>query len=62
VRPQHDAVDEEEVAPAGPPPWMQRARQEAPAQEYQEDEAPEAEYQPSPCIPAPLCGPTAGGA
>ena len=50
VRPQYDAVDEEEVtAPAGPPPWMQRARHEAPTQpEY---EAPEPEYQPSPVHP-----------
>jgi hypothetical protein len=50
VRPQYDTVDEEEVsAPAGPPPWMQRARHEAPPQqEYQE---PEPEYEPSPVHP-----------
>jgi hypothetical protein len=48
VRPQLDAADEEEIAPAGPPPWMQRARQEAPPQQYDE---PEAEYQPSPVHP-----------
>ena len=36
-------------APAGPPPWMQRARQEAPPQ--QEYEEPEPEYQPSPVHP-----------
>lgn len=50
VRPQYDAVDEEELsAPAGPPPWMQRARHEAPPQ--QEYEEPEPEYQPSPVHP-----------
>ena len=50
VRPQYDAVDEEEAsAPASPPPWMQRARQEAPPQ--QEYEEPEPEYQPSPVHP-----------
>jgi hypothetical protein len=50
VRPQYDAVDEEEaVAPAGPPPWMQRARHEAPPQ--QEYDEPEPEYQPSPVHP-----------
>jgi hypothetical protein len=51
VRPQYDAVDEEETsAPAGPPPWMQRARHEAPPQqEYYEE--PEPEYQPSPVHP-----------
>jgi len=33
IRPQYDSVDEEEVsAPAGPPPWMQRARHDAPPQ------------------------------
>lgn len=50
VRPQYDAVDEEEVtAPAGPPPWMQRARHEAPPQQQYED--PEPEFQPSPVHP-----------
>jgi hypothetical protein len=50
VRPQYDAVDEEEAsAPAGPPPWMQRARHEAPPQQEYED--PEPEYQPSPVHP-----------
>ncbi|MBR1249602.1 SPOR domain-containing protein [Bradyrhizobium sp. AUGA SZCCT0169] len=53
VRPQHDAVDEEEVSvAAGPPPWMQRARHDAPPlppqQEYEE---PEQDYQPSPVHP-----------
>jgi len=52
VRPQHDEVDEEVSAPAGPPPWMQRARHEAPPQQqYQEYEAPEPDYQPSPVHP-----------
>ena len=50
VRPQYDAVDEEEAAaPAGPPPWMQRARHEAPPQQEYQD--PEPEYQPSPVHP-----------
>ena len=50
VRPQYDAVDEEEVsAPAGPPPWMQRARHDAPPQQPYEE--PEPEYQPSPVHP-----------
>lgn len=51
VRPQYDAVDEEEAsAPAGPPPWMQRARHEAPPPQ-QEYEEPEPEYEPSPVHP-----------
>ena len=51
VRPQHDTVDEEEVsAPAaGPPPWMQRARHDAPPQPQYEE--PEPEYPPSPTHP-----------
>ena len=56
VRPSYEPVreevqEDEATAPAGPPPWMQRARQEAPpAQEpAQEDEDPE--YQPSPVHP-----------
>ena len=50
VRPQYDAVDEEEVAaPAGPPPWMQRARHDAPPQQEYQD--PEPEFQPSPVHP-----------
>ncbi|MBR1265895.1 SPOR domain-containing protein [Bradyrhizobium sp. AUGA SZCCT0222] len=53
VRPQYDAVEEEGVSvAAGPPPWMQRARHDAPPlppqQEYEE---PEPEYQPSPVHP-----------
>jgi hypothetical protein len=52
VRPQYDAVDEEEVsAPAGPPPWMQRARHEAPPQQEYEEPEPESDYQPSPVHP-----------
>jgi hypothetical protein len=51
VRPQqYDPPEDDDVgAPAGPPPWMQRARHEAPPpQEYDE---PEADYQPSPVHP-----------
>ncbi|MBR1156769.1 SPOR domain-containing protein [Bradyrhizobium sp. JYMT SZCCT0428] len=51
VRPQYDAVDEDEVSvAAGPPPWMQRARHDAPSPqpEYEEQEP---EYQPSPVHP-----------
>jgi hypothetical protein len=47
VRPQYQpAADDEESAPAGPPPWMQRARQEAPLPEPEEPD-----YQPSPVHP-----------
>src|SRR4029079_15293985 len=36
VRPQFTLAEEEANAPAGPPPWRQRARQEAsPLQEYE---------------------------
>ena len=50
VRPTYDTVDEEEVsATAGPPPWMQRARHEAPPQQQYEE--PEPDYQPSPVHP-----------
>ena len=50
VRPQYEAADEEEAsAPAGPPPWMQRARHEAPPQ--QEYAEPEPKYPPSPVHP-----------
>ena len=50
VRPQYDAADEEEVsAPAGPPPWMQRARHEAPPQQQYDE--PEPDYQPNPVHP-----------
>ncbi len=49
VRPQYDAADEDPPSPAGPPPWMQRARHEAPPQ--QEYEEPEQDYQPSPVHP-----------
>ena len=55
VRPQYAPAEEEASAPAGPPLWRQRARQEAPPQ--QEYEEPEPEYQRAPCI---LCtGPRA---
>ena len=41
VRPQYALAEEEASAPAGPPPWRQRARQEArPQQEYEEPEQP----------------------
>jgi hypothetical protein len=41
VRPQYAPAEEEASAPAGPPPWRQRARQEAPPQqEYEEPEQP----------------------
>ena len=49
VRPQYAPAEEEVSAPAGLPPRMQRARQEAPPQ--QEYEEPEPEYQPSPVHP-----------
>ena len=49
VRPQYAPAEEEASAPAGLPPRMQRARQEAPPQ--QEYEEPEPEYQPSPVHP-----------
>jgi hypothetical protein len=49
VRPQYAPAEEEASAPAGAPPWRQRARQEAtPQQEYEE---PEPEYQRSPGHP-----------
>jgi hypothetical protein len=47
VRAQYQpAAEDEESAPAGPPPWMQRARQEAPPPEPEEPE-----YEPSPVHP-----------
>jgi len=50
VRPQYDAEDDDDVrAPASPPPWMQRARQEAPPEPQYEE--PEPDYQPSPVHP-----------
>jgi len=51
VRPQHDAEDDDSgaLAPAGPPPWMQRARHEAPPEPQYEE--PEPDYQPSPVHP-----------
>jgi hypothetical protein len=54
VRPQqydppYEPPEEDVGAPAGPPPWMQRARHEAPPQ--QEYDEPEADYQPSPVHP-----------
>jgi hypothetical protein len=61
VRPQQQyetRAEEDEGVPAGPPPWMQRARHEppppvaAPQEHYQEHyEEPEPEYQPSPVHP-----------
>ena len=49
VRPQqYDPPEDDVGAPAGPPPWMQRARYETPPQEYEE---PEPEYQRSPVHP-----------
>jgi len=45
VRPQYALAEEEASAPAGPPPWRQRARQEAPPQqEYEEPEQPSPVY------------------
>jgi hypothetical protein len=42
VRPQYALAEEEASERAGPPPWRQRARQEAPPlQEYEEPEQPE---------------------
>ena len=49
VRPQSAPAEEEASAPAGRPPWMQRARQEVPPQ--QEYEEPEPEYRSSPVHP-----------
>jgi hypothetical protein len=50
VLPQYAPAEEEASAPAGWPPRMQRARQEAPPQ--QEFEQPEPQYQPSPLRPS----------
>ena len=47
---QHPSHQEDEAPPAGPPPWMQRARQEAPPQQDYEEPR-EEEYQPSPVHP-----------
>jgi hypothetical protein len=47
VRAQPDADEDDAGAPAGPPPWMQRARHEAPPEPQYE----EPEYQPSPVHP-----------
>ena len=49
VRPQYDPPEDDADTPAGPPPWMARARHEAPPQ--QEYEEPEPDYQPSPVHP-----------
>ncbi|MGH6709428.1 MAG: SPOR domain-containing protein [Bradyrhizobium sp.] len=50
VRPTYGVEAEEEAsAPAGPPPWMQRARHDAPPQQQYDE--PEPEYQPSPVHP-----------
>lgn len=62
VRPQQyqPQADEEDAPPAGPPPWMKRARQDAvvpppvqpPAQQHVDYEEPEQDYlQPSPVHP-----------
>jgi SPOR domain len=51
---EQELEEDEGAAPAGPPPWMQRARQEAPqpAPPPQQDyEEPEPDYQPSPVHP-----------
>ena len=45
---------DEDAPPAGPPTWMQRARQEAvapPPVQHTEDEEPEQDYQPKPVHP-----------
>ena len=47
-QPPAEPDEEEAAAPAGPPPWMQRARQEAPQQDYEE---PEQDFEPSPVHP-----------
>jgi hypothetical protein len=39
VRPQYARAEKEASAPAGPPPWRQRARQEAPPQQEYEEPA-----------------------
>ncbi|MGY4570240.1 SPOR domain-containing protein [Bradyrhizobium pachyrhizi] len=47
-------AEDEDARPAGPPPWMQRARQEAvapPPVQNIEDEEPEQDYQPKPVHP-----------
>jgi hypothetical protein len=49
VRPIYALAEEEVSAPAGRPPSMQRARQEAPPQQEYEEQEPE--YQPSPVHP-----------
>jgi hypothetical protein len=54
VRPQHQyepQAEEDEGIPAGPPPWMQRARQEAPRPAPQQDYEEPQDYQPSPVHP-----------
>jgi hypothetical protein len=60
VRPQQPyqpQAEEDDGARAGPPPWMQRARQEAPQpapapqQDYQQDYEEPQDYQPSPVHP-----------
>jgi hypothetical protein len=50
VRPQYDLPEEDDRAPPSPPPWMQRARQEALPSPPQEDYD-EPEYQPAPVHP-----------
>ena len=49
--PSQQLEDEDDARPAGPPPWMQRARQEAVAPPQVEDAEPEQDYQPSPVHP-----------
>lgn len=56
ARPQHyeQQAEEDVTPPAGPPPWMQRARQEAvapPPVQHTEYEEPEPDYQPRPVHP-----------
>ena len=47
IRPQYDPPEEDATAPPAPPPWLQRARQDAPPQQDYE----EPEYQPAPVHP-----------
>lgn len=49
IRPQYDTDEEDAPAPAGPPPWMARARHEAPPEPPYDE--PEQDYQPSPVHP-----------
>lgn len=49
VRAQYDAEDGDAPVATSPPPWMQRARHEAPPEPHYEE--PEPDYQPSPVHP-----------